>query len=267
MYYPINEEAARRAHEMNSYRDYAPGTATKEYQSLVDEAEKIAHRQKANVNPIHHDKIDRLLEVYSRKLADWYNQSSTIEQMCPSILITGGSSFPVRKKEKQNAARERHSKEWETIKGLLYKIEGIGTAGIRSDDPNALAQLKDKLNSLERHQEHMKTANKRERGSYQSWELSNNNANIRRIKGRISGLEKRSESLPQGWNFPTGKVVANADDNRLQIFFVGKPDEETRTALKRNGFRWAPSVGAWQRQLTANAISAAKYVVGAVETA
>ena len=49
----------------------------------------------------------------------------------------------------------------------------------------------------------------------------------------------------------------NREDNRLQVFFDGKPDEATRTELKISGFRWAPSVGAWQRQLTDNAIRAA----------
>ena len=38
---------------------------------------------------------------------------------------------------------------------------------------------------------------------------------------------------------------------------VGKPDADTRAELKSSGFRWAPSVGAWQRQLTDNAIRAA----------
>ena len=34
-------------------------------------------------------------------------------------------------------------------------------------------------------------------------------------------------------------------------------DADTRAELKSSGFRWAPSVGAWQRQLTDNAIRAA----------
>ena len=57
----------------------------------------------------------------------------------------------------------------------------------------------------------------------------------------------------------TAKIRQNKStaDNRLQIFFDDKPDEETRTALKSNGFRWAPSVSAWQRQLNDNAIYAA----------
>ena len=35
-YYPINEGAARRAKEMNSFSDYKEGSATAEYRVIVD---------------------------------------------------------------------------------------------------------------------------------------------------------------------------------------------------------------------------------------
>ena len=63
-----------------------------------------------------------------------------------------------------------------------------------------------------------------------------------------------------GWQFEGGKVEVNKPDNRLQVFFDGKPDEATRAELKSNGFRWAPSVGAWQRQLNGNAFYAANNI-------
>lgn len=47
----------------------------------------------------------------------------------------------------------------------------------------------------------------------------------------------------------------------VQIVFDGKPEPEVRDLLKRNGFRWAPSQGAWQRQLNNNGIYAAKDVL------
>ena len=40
----------------------------------------------------------------------------------------------------------------------------------------------------------------------------------------------------------------------LQLFFEAKPSEEQRRELQSKGFKWAPSQGAWQRQLTKNAI-------------
>lgn len=289
-YHTINEEAARRANDMNSFRDYKAGSATAEYRRMVDAATELAERQKQRVDPMYHEKIDRLLETYCRKLAENMNASYSIEPRCPSILISGGGNFPVRKKEKQNAARDRNLEEWNYIQGLLDKIRSVGTGGISSDDPQAVEKLEAKLAALEKHQEMMKAANAairmkdpakgdaklaelgytpediaklREpdfcgRIGYPAYALQNNNANIRRIRGRIAELKKRTESTPEGWEFDGGRVVVNTTENRLQVIFDGKPDADVRTELKGEGFRWAPSQGAWQRQLTDNAMRAAR---------
>lgn len=289
-YHTINEEAARRANDMNSFRDYKAGSATAEYRRMVDAATELAERQKQRVDPMYHEKIDRLLEIYCRKLAENMNASYSIEARCPSILISGGGNFPVRKKEKQNAARDRNLEEWNYIQGLLDKIRSVGTGGISSDDPQAVEKLEAKLAALEKHQELMKAANVairmkdptegdaklaelgytpediaklREpdfcgRIGYPAYLLQNNNANIRRIRGRIEELKKRTENTPEGWEFDGGRVVVNTTENRLQIIFDGKPDADIRTELKGEGFRWAPSQGTWQRQLTDNAMRAAR---------
>lgn len=289
-YYTINEEAARRANDMNSFRDYKAGSATAEYRRMVGAATELAERQKQRVDPMYHEKIDRLLEIYCRKLAENMNASYSIEARCPSILISGGGNFPVRKKEKQNAARDRNLEEWNYIQGLLDKIRSVGTGGISSDDPQAVEKLEAKLATLEKHQEMMKAANAAIRMKdpakgdaklaelgytpediaklrapdfcgrigYPAYELQNNNANIRRIRGRIAELKKRTESTPEGWEFDGGRVVVNTAENRLQIIFDGKPNADIRTELKGEGFRWAPSQGAWQRQLTDNAMRAAR---------
>ena len=96
--------------------------------------------------------------------------------------------------------------------------------------------------------------------AFASWALSNNNAEIRRVKDRIKSLSQTKEIGFVGWEFEGGRVEANTEANRLQIFFDGKPDEATRTELKSNGFRWSPKAEAWQRQLTNNAYYAADYV-------
>ena len=90
---------------------------------------------------------------------------------------------------------------------------------------------------------------------YPSYLLTNNNANIRRTRQRIEDLKSQSEYA--GWAFPRGRAEINEGENRLQLFFEEKPSEEQRRELKSNGFKWAPSQGAWQRQLTKNAIYAA----------
>ena len=82
-YYPINETTARRAKEMNSFSDYTPGSATAAYRQEVDKAAAIAEAQKARVDPMYHEKIDRLLDTYARKLAEniniWLSNPTAVE--------------------------------------------------------------------------------------------------------------------------------------------------------------------------------------------
>ena len=290
-YYTINEAAAKRAKDANSFSDYKQGSATAEYRHYVDEAVQLAERQKRRVDPMYHEKIDSLLDTYARKLAANMNKGYEIDARVPSILIAGGSNFPTRKKEKQNAARDSNYREWQDIQGLLDKIRSTGMGGISADDPQAVQKLEKKLESLEKSQETMKAVNayyrkhktlngcphlppeeleklKAEMASswhledkpFATWALSNNSAEIRRVKDRIKSLSQQKEIGFVGWEFDGGKVEANTEANRLQIFFEDKPDEATREALKSNGFRWSPKAGAWQRQLTSNAYYAADYV-------
>lgn len=158
-YYPINEDLARRANEMNSYFEYVPGRATQSYRAEVDEAAALAERQKQRVDPIHHDKIDHLLDTFARKLADNINRRNEIAARVPSILVAGGSNFPVRKKQKQNQADAAAMEEYQQIRGLLDKIRGTGRGGISADDPAAVDKLKVKLAGLEAFQEKMKAVN------------------------------------------------------------------------------------------------------------
>lgn len=65
--------------------------------------------------------------------------------------------------------------------------------------------------------------------------------------------------LPGGRDGGTVEVNKE-DDNRLQVFFEEKPDEDKRTELKKGGFKWSPTAGAWQRQLNGNAFYAANHI-------
>lgn len=57
------------------------------------------------------------------------------------------------------------------------------------------------------------------------------------------------------------EVIRNRELMRLQLIFDGKPDADTRNKLKANGFKWAPSQGAWQRLLNDNAEHALKRII------
>lgn len=96
---------------------------------------------------------------------------------------------------------------------------------------------------------------------FPTYELTNSNANIKRVKHRIETLEavKASKSIEEEHDGYTYRE--NAEAMRVQLRFDGKPDDETRALLKRNGFRWAPSLGVWQRQLNDNGKYAAHRVM------
>ncbi|MBS5195906.1 MAG: hypothetical protein KHY93_01940 [Clostridiales bacterium] len=284
-YFPINESSARTAHNMMSMRDYAEGSTTAGYRSAVDKAYDIADKV-AEKKPEEAERAYRLAERYSKKMAEYYNKESSIGMMCPSVMISGAGNFPVKKKERQVAAWQRNHEFYDYVQGILGKIENIlyGKEIIKSDDERAIEKLEEKLEDLKGTQERMKAANKairmkdteagddalREMGyseeaikqlrepdfcgriGYPSYQLTNNNANIHRVEERLKRLKAVKEKGSSEQEYETFKVVENTEAMRYQIIFDGKPDAEVRTLLKSNGFKWAPSQGAWQRQITTN---------------
>jgi len=82
---------------------------------------------------------------------------------------------------------------------------------------------------------------------FAGFNLTNNNANIRRLKLRLADLEKRSEQETTEKEENGITIIDNVEENRLQLFFPGKPCEEIRTDLKSSGFRWSRFNGCWQR--------------------
>ena len=298
IYYPINEELAKQAHNMMSMRDYIEGSTTAGYRSAVDRAYDLADRV-AEKKPEEAERVYRLAERYSKKMAEYYNKESNIGMMCPSVMISGTGNFPVKKKERQVAARKRNYEFYEYVQGILEKIKNIlyGKEIIKSDDENAVEKLEKKLAGLKENQEKMKAANKairmkdtekgdaalRELGytdrqiaelrkpdfcgrvGYPSYALANNNQNIHRVEGRLKALKAAKEQENSESNNKYFRSVENTEIMRLQLFFDGKPDSDIRDILKKNGFRWSPRNKCWQRQLTNNARYAMKQVLKSLE--
>lgn len=161
---------------------------------------------------------------------------------------------------------------------------------IFSDDPAAGEKLADKIARLEQRQAVMRQANvhvrKGDRAAlaamgfgetditklftpdfagrlgFPGYALTNNNANIRRLKQRLATLEQQA-STPAAEPITIGPVTIedNAAANRVQIFFPDKPAEPVRAALKSHGFRWTPSAEAWQRHRSADALHWAQHIV------
>lgn len=292
-YFSINEQTARVAKNINSFSEYKEGSATAEYRHYVDKVYEVVERI-AEEKPHLLEKAERMAGRYSRKLSIYFNDYYRNEASCPSIMISGGGNFPVRKKEKQNSRRETLHKEWEYLESYARKIENLLTMKqpILSGDEQAVELLQEKLDGMVETQNMMKAVNayyrkektldgcpeltqeeieklKADMASSWHWadvpylpyELSNNNANIKRTRDRLELLKKVKEAGSQETECEFCKVVENTENMRLQLIFDGKPEPEVREILKKNGFRWAPSQSAWQRQLTNNAKYALKEVM------
>lgn len=177
----------------------------------------------------------------------------------------------------------------------VKKAAAVGDGGVSSDDPDAIAKLMGQVEQLTANQERMKKINqviRKHKGDaegqrrallglgcseesaqqlikpdyagrlgFPSYALTNNNANIRRIQQRIKQLQANQEREPiriQGTGYAYAEDV---EENRVTFMFEGKPEKATREILKRHGFRWSPTRGAWVRQLNNAAIWQAKAVM------
>lgn len=308
--YNISESAARAAQDANSFTAYVAGSATAEYNRLVtafeEEVNSLLEVNKRRAYPATAEQIELVeyyADKYSMRLAAAINRVNSIRAQCPSIMIAGGSNFPVGKKKKQNAAMDKFMREsgelFDPFNNYYYhKIKTLLTnTTIYSNDALALEKLQAKLSDLEEAHAEMKARNAYfrknktmkgyegiddemaakidaavarayswEKQPYPSYALSNSNAEIKRIKDRIAEIEKLKAAAeqPADEKYPQVdgvEVVENSEAMRIQLIFDDKPDEATRTLLKSNGFRWSPSFGAWQRQLTTNGIRATQSVL------
>lgn len=295
-YYPIDENMARRAHEMMSMRDYPENRATNEYRAAVDKAAALVERCKAATSPYYHDKLDALLDRYARRLAQWTNDYNRNGASCPSVLVSGGSNFPVKKKNRQNAREDSLWQEYKTIEAILDKIKNTGSGPVDLADPYAREMLTDQLQRLQGQLDEGKAMNAHYRKHktmkgfpgmsddiaaqndaaiasapafaqrpMPDFHLASLRGKIKRVQARIAELDRlqAQQANPAAAEEHDGfQIVRNAEQNRLQIIFDGKPDDDTRQALKQNGFRWSPRNSAWQRQLTDNAERAARRALG-----
>ena len=189
--------------------------------------------------------------------------------------------------KRHRRALERHDQKMRAGLATEREAESARHAAIRAgssisaDDPEAVRLLKEKLTKLETRQQQMKDVNRAyKRGGIEAvreqfgdryalesaktlqaqpyydkpfpgYALTNNNANIRRVKERIQELEKKAQAAPNPAIVGSGfRIVEDTEDNRLRFFFDERPDRETTRKMKQAGFRFSRQHMAWQRQIT-----------------
>ena len=282
----IPRELARNAFYNTSFTPEKRGEQYRaDYAATMaaDYAKLAEHAQKGGTL----DKLDEVFARYRVGYAAAYRAWLSAHGRCLSSMITGPARFPVsraaRASQVERARLEQAIEYREKAFRAMVRELRPDLRPIMSGDADAVARLAVQLKKLEREQEQMKAANAALRKlkddtlenqaqalvelgfdektaheltnpkwhyqkGFQPFELTNNNANIRRVRERLEHLEKM-HALPVVERESEKTGVRLEDDppaNRVRLFFPDKPDETTRAKLKSNGFRWAPSVGAWQ---------------------
>ena len=270
---PIDEDAAKRGKESYSFSSYVPGSATAAYTAQVERVAAAADKIKPQLTAEDSTKLDRLVNRYAAKLADWTNRKNRCDASYPSWMISGPANYNMRKHEKQMSRLDKLFAEYAEIEQLENKILNFAAVDhpIMSGDENALDKLREKVAELTACREKMKQENAaaRKQGKnlpHPSWELSNSLQNLNRYKERLAALEKAKASETSEQITADGvKIVRNTDLMRLQLIFDGKPSDEVRAVLKKNAFKWSTKNSAWQRQLTPNAERSLETVLKAIK--
>ena len=117
------------------------------------------------------------------------------------------------------------------------------------------------------------------------YEMTNLNANIKRMQTRIAEVEQHRRNTAQAapeQSYSTRDdaqdqnagpvqkpvsgvtVTEHPEEGRMRVKFPGRPDNRQIQLLKSHGFKWAPSQGAWSRILTDNARYSARMLMSAL---
>ena len=243
------------------------------------------------------DRLEARADNLQRQAAGYYRKADMSEEATgipfgQPILVGHHSEGKHRRAIARADAAMRKAIDTSKAAGeAAARAANIGSGGISSDDPTAIAQLREKLAVMETNHKRMVDANKLLRKGddagllamgfsegtiaklktppyqggptgFPSYSLSNSSANMKRVKDRIAALERTATAETKETLHNSGvKMVENVDANRVQLIFSGKPDADVRTRLKQHGFRWSPSEGAWQRHLNNAGRYAAKVVL------
>ncbi len=218
-----------------------------------------------------------------------------------STMITGPSGFPAARMQKRSDIVGRRLNEYCDFRAralaAMRRTLRPDLAPIGAGDDDAIERIAAKLERLRRQQALMKGANVlvRKFGNDQDagvaalmaegfseanarrlfepdfagrvgfadYVLSNNLAEIRRLESRLTVIS-RNKALPV--TEVAGERATVEDDppaNRVRLRFQGKPPQEVRTRLRRSGFRWAPTIGAWQAYRNDGTLRTAHDLAGA----
>ena len=222
---------------------------------------------------------------------------------CASPMVTGPARFPVEQNRKRMDSAQRRSEEGteyreralKAIRKVLCPNEGPIMAG----DANAADRLREEIAKAEATQAQMKAANAAIRKHWKNgpdavvaalitlgfadavaremiqpgrfagtgfadFQLTNNNANIRRMKARLVQVERMKATPASDTTGANGVRFEDApQENRVRLYFPDRTSAETHTTLRAAGFRYAPSIKAYSGYRNHNTLATARQFAGA----
>lgn len=299
----IPQDVARRAYDGVSMFSERRGDSTRaEYAACMaaDFEELRQHAEIGRTLDLLPAEFARYREGYRRRLLAYLHSSAR----CVSWFVAGPSNFPAARMEKKaNVAHRRLDEMIEFRARAMSAIKRTLRPDLRpiyASDGDAIEQLETKIAKAEALQAQMKAANAAIRKNHKAgeqaqiaallalgfterharellkpdfcgrigfadYELTNNGANIRRMKQRIAVITELKATPASEIEGANARFEDAPQDNRVRLFFPGKPDEKIRDELKANGFRWTPSLGCWQAFRNYSSTVTAKRIAGITE--
>jgi hypothetical protein len=218
------------------------------------------------------------IKCYTSHLFNWLNAMSR----CYSVMITGGANFNNRRHDAANNAEHARLTEFiewreKALKAIAKRIENAKPADQKTSErweklkkeltkkiewhsvPNCSSMIERLAwngevelvsNCLELIKELQSTGIKFITPKHKIWSFLDVAIKAREAKE----VHKTNTEIEVNGI----KIVTNYEADRIQLFFNGKPEPSVISKLKHAAFKWSPTNGCWQRQLTNNAIYATK---------
>lgn len=263
------EKKQARIERYKQYATNAEARAQQRYQTASKMAEAIPFGQPMLVD--HHSyksdlsyrkKIDNNMRksIEETEKAEYYYHKA--EAAAKNNAISSDDDQAIEKLEAKIKNEEEARDKMKAI-NLYYRkhktLDGISEELLK---PSHVAILKADIQKQNENQYRHSPA-----VPFAAYALSNAGANIRSNKKRLEQL-KAVKALPD-IEEKHGDVVykQNVEANRIQLIFPGKPSDDIRTLLKSYGFRWSPTEGAWQRQISNGARYAAETIIKKIQEA
>lgn len=264
----------------------------REYKQILSDF--IARIEAQDIN---NEQKEECFNYWSNRLKNDSEKYLLAESRCMSAMVVGPAKFPVARQQKRHESAEkaldalvytqnkiqcgdifkRYMTEeqihnqidekslklimWDVEEFVKYKLKGL-TLDSTDWTFNAFPHLKGKFTTqakngcfaicekvLEELKSHLDKGLKIQK-------------NIDILQGILDEYKNKKTEEKQSKEYEINgvEIVENTRDDRLQLYFDGKPEQEMINNLKKNGFRWSPKNKAWQRQLTDNARYALKRI-------